>query len=185
MVVQYSSIPQSPLAHVKTTLHKRLSLVSRAHGRAYIAFCSSQERRHLLRMIVASEDPENDVIASAEEWRRLVVQTRKRGYAMRAAGIDPQTSTIAVPVRLQSGHVVATLGMTFFRRAVNNRKIGSYAAALQTAAEAAARQIEAQLSAKGTAAVIAPPIAAGAAPLSADREALEGGLVETQPQSRT
>ena len=148
MVVQYSSIPRSPLAHVKTTLHKRLSLVSRAHGRAYIAFCTSQERRHLLRLIVGSDDPENDVVANAEEWRRLIVQTRKRGYAMRAAGIDPQTSTIAVPVRLESGHVVATLGMTFFRRAVNNGKIAAYAAALKAAAAAAAHQIDEQISAK-------------------------------------
>jgi IclR family mhp operon transcriptional activator len=142
MVVQYSSIPSSPLAHVRTTLHKRLSLVSRAHGRAYIAFCGSQERRHLLRLIVASEDPENDVIANAEEWRRLVMQTRKRGYAMRAAGIDPQTSSIAVPVRLESGHVVATLGMTFFRRAVKAGKIAAYAAALKTAAADAAQHVE-------------------------------------------
>ena len=183
MVVQYSSIPHSPLAHVKTTLHKRLSLVSRAHGRAYIAFCTSQERRHLLRLIIGADDPENDVVANAEEWRRLIVLTRKRGYAMRAAGIDPQTSTIAVPVRLESGHVVATLGMTFFRRAVNNGKIAAYAAALKAAAADAARHIDEQILAKGP--LIGPSIAPGEAPsLSADGVSLEGGLIEAQPKPR-
>ena len=179
MVVQYSSIPSSPLAHVRTTLHKRLPLVSRAHGRAYIAFCSSQERRHLLRLIIASEDPENDVIASAEEWRRLIVQTRKRGYAMRADGIDPQTSTIAVPVVLRAGPVVASLGMTFFRRAVNNRKTASYAAALRTAAAEASRHIEAQLSARPPATVSGLSVAPDGVP-SGDGVFLEGGLVEPQ-----
>ena len=32
MVVRYSSIPLSPLAHKSTTLHRRLYLFSRAHG---------------------------------------------------------------------------------------------------------------------------------------------------------
>src|SRR6185436_11482781 len=125
----------------------------------------SQERRHLLRLIVGSGDRENDVVANAEEWRRLITQTRKRGYAIRAAGIDPQTSTIAVPVRLESGLVVATLGMTFFRRAVKNGKIAAYAAALKAAAAEAAQHVERALRA---------PVS------STDGVFLERGLIELE-----
>src|SRR5688500_12154524 len=64
MVVQYSSIPLSPLAHVRTTYHKRLSLLSRAHGLAYASFCNRLERRHLVRLAVNARNPEDRVIAS-------------------------------------------------------------------------------------------------------------------------
>jgi hypothetical protein len=49
MVVQYTAMELSPLGHVRTTLHRRLSLVGRAYGIAYLAFCSSIERHHLAR----------------------------------------------------------------------------------------------------------------------------------------
>lgn len=146
MVVQYSTIPLSPLAHVKTTLGKRLSMVGRAHGRAYIAFCSSQERRHLLRLIIASQDPENEVIRDAWNWRRLIMRARRRGYGLRCEEVDPATGTIAVPIVLAPGRVVATLGMTFFRRAVNDPKIGTYASVLKNAAAEAAARVESEIS---------------------------------------
>jgi IclR family mhp operon transcriptional activator len=148
MVVQYSTIPLSPLAHVKTTLHKRLSLVSRAHGRAYIAFCSGRERRHLLKLAVSNKHPENEVIANAREWRHLIRHTRRLGYGLRCSSVDPVTSTIAVPIVLTPGHVVATIGMTFFRKAVNDGKIVAYAGALKSAALAAARAVEDEISSK-------------------------------------
>ena len=44
-------------------------------------------------------------------------------------------------------YVVATLGMTFFRRAVNGAKMCAYASALRIAAAEAARHIEEQMSA--------------------------------------
>ena len=40
MVVRYSTIPLSPLALKHSTLNVRLSLVSRAIGRVYLAFCA-------------------------------------------------------------------------------------------------------------------------------------------------
>lgn len=140
MVIQHSSIPLSPLAHVRTTLHRRLPLVGRAHGIAYLSFCSSAERYHLARLIAASGDyPETEAVRTAKEWRRLILQTRRRGYAMRPREFDPTTSTIAVPIMIAPGRVVATLGMTFFRRALKQSQIANYAEILKnTAARASA-----------------------------------------------
>lgn len=146
MVVQYSSIPLSPLAHVHTTLHKRLSLLTRAHGIAYMAFCSSAERHRLTRLAVAARRPEDRVVGSAREWRRLIMQTRGRGYAVRAADVDPFTCTIAVPVLSNPRRVAATLGMTFFRSVVRQPQIVAYAEALRSASRAAARRLTNDLS---------------------------------------
>jgi IclR family mhp operon transcriptional activator len=134
MVVRHSTIPSSPLAHVHTTLNKRLSLVARAHGRAYIAFCGAQERNVLLHLVAKSNDPEKNVISSARELRNMIKETRSIGYARRDGRVDPQTTSIAVPIPLDKERIAATLGMTFFPRAVRPRQVLTFHDALLTAA---------------------------------------------------
>jgi IclR family mhp operon transcriptional activator len=145
MVVQYSSIPLSPHAHVRTTLHKRLSLISRAHGLAYLAFCSSAERHRLARIAVKAKRPEDAVVSSARDWRSLIHQARRRGYAVRAAKVDPLTCTIAVPIMIEPRRVVATLGMTFFRSVVREPQIASYASALTSVAAVASERLRLEI----------------------------------------
>jgi IclR family mhp operon transcriptional activator len=138
MVVQYSSIPLSPLAHVRSTLHKRGSLISRAHGLAYMAFCSSRERSLLLRLALERKFFEDQIVSSNYEWRVALRRTRKRGYATRLAKADPFTNSLAVPIILEPDHVVATLGVTYFRKVVNRAKIALIANALKREAALAA-----------------------------------------------
>jgi len=151
MVVQYSSIPLSPHAHVRTTLHKRLSLISRAHGLAYLAFCSSAERHRLVRMAVTARQPEDRVVSTASDWRRLVRQARKRGYAVRSPEVDPLTSTIAVPIMIEPRRVVATLGMTFFRSVVREPQVTSYASALKSVASVASERLRLEIAVRSPA----------------------------------
>lgn len=141
MVIQYSSIPLSPLAHVRTTLHRRLPLIGRAHGIAYLSFCSSAERYHLIRLIASGDYPETDAVRTGKDWRKLILLTRKRGYAMRPKEVDPSTSTIAVPIAIAPGRVVATIGMTFFRRVLKQPQIVNYAEILKHAARRASADL--------------------------------------------
>jgi IclR family mhp operon transcriptional activator len=145
MVVQYSSIPLSPLAHVRSTFHKRLSLLSRAHGLAYIAWCNSVERRHLVRMAIETDNPDDRTIDSVRAWRRIITQTRARGYALRATDVDTFTQTIAVPIILEPGRVTGTLGMTFFRKVVREAQYADYAAVLKLTASAAAQRVREEI----------------------------------------
>lgn len=152
MVVRYSTIPLSPFAHVKTTLGKRMSLVDWAHGRAYISFCGSPERRHLARLVAASpEHRQAEILNDVWNWRRMIMRTRRRGYGLRCDEIDPTTGTIAAPIMLGHGRVAATLAMTFFRRAVNDRKIAIYATALKSAAAEAATIVQREIEVAGLA----------------------------------
>jgi IclR family mhp operon transcriptional activator len=138
MVIQYSSIPLSPLAHVRSTLHKRVSLISRAHGLAYLAFCSSKERALLLKLALERNFIEDRITSSNLQWRRILRQTRRNGYAMRITNADPFTNSIAVPIIVEPGSVMATLGMTYFRSVVKQSQIEQMASALKKAAEEAA-----------------------------------------------
>jgi len=58
VVVRFSTIPDSPVSPFHATINMRLQLLSRALGRAYIAFCPPNERSLLLDMLSVSDDPE-------------------------------------------------------------------------------------------------------------------------------
>lgn len=116
MVVRLSTIPDSPLAHTHSTLQKRLDLLSRAHGRAYLAFCPQAERKHLLTRLRKAELTHLPPGALEARMAPILARIRHLGHAERAHDIDPETTTLAVPVR-HGGKVAATLGLTFFRGA--------------------------------------------------------------------
>lgn len=109
MVVRYSTIPKSPVAHKQSTIHRRLSLSGRAHGRAYIAFCSPKERELLFRQMSEQE---------CAELQPHIPRIRRQGWAARHPSIDPQTNSFAAPIVTDGGRVVATIGLTYFRRSV-------------------------------------------------------------------
>jgi IclR family mhp operon transcriptional activator len=103
----------------------RLSLLGRALGRAYIAFCPSGERHRLLGMLASSDAREN--ISARDRPRALAMLSmiRRQGYAERDPLVEPRSSgTIAVPVIVDK-RVLATVGMTYFKSAVSQRDITS------------------------------------------------------------
>ena len=96
----------------------RLQLMSRALGRAYIAFCPPGERNLLLRMLAASGDPEDAVARDRAAALTLLAMIRRAGFADRSPTVEPKSSsTLAVPVML-GRKVLATVGVTFFTSAV-------------------------------------------------------------------
>lgn len=121
MVVRTSTIPQSPLSHTHSTVQKRLDLLTRAHGRCYLAYCPDVERDYLLNRLVEAAFTQKSV-AELTEWVEPVLQkVRRLGYAERDHAIDPQTTTLAVPV-MKDCRVIATVGLTFFRGVRTDRQ---------------------------------------------------------------
>jgi IclR family mhp operon transcriptional activator len=121
--VRFSTIPDSPVSPFHATINMRLSLISRALGRAYLAYCPSEERRLLVRMLSASDNVEDRPDNLARAVRQLVRSTRSRGFAERDPNAEPRNSgTIAVPI-MAGGVVLATLGLTYFRSAVRRTTV--------------------------------------------------------------
>jgi IclR family mhp operon transcriptional activator len=116
--VRFSTIPDSPVSPFHATINLRLSLMSRALGRAYLAYCPKEERQLLVRMLSASSHAEDRPKNLARAVQQLVRATRVRGFAERDPNVEPKNSaTIAVPI-MANGLVLATLGLTYFRSAV-------------------------------------------------------------------
>lgn len=113
MVVRYSTIPLSPLALRHSTINFRLSLASRAIGRAYLAFCAPEQQQALLQAVRASPSPEDHAARDTEAMEQVLRQVREAGYALRDTQVGPATNTLAVPVFDAHG-IAASLGLTFF-----------------------------------------------------------------------
>lgn len=113
MVVRYSTIPLSPLAMKHSTINVRLSLVSRAIGRAYLAFCTPEQQEALLQGVMKSLTPEDEAVHDRAALQQTLEQVHEAGYALRDPQVWPATNTLAVPL-FDSRGVAASLGMTFF-----------------------------------------------------------------------
>lgn len=115
MIVRYSTIPQSPLSFFHSTINMRLSLVTQALGRAFLAFCGPTEQDALIEMLARSS---SEPIAGQEDTiRRMLAEVRERGYALRDPRVRPESSTIGVPI-FEGARVVATIGLTWFSSAL-------------------------------------------------------------------
>jgi IclR family mhp operon transcriptional activator len=113
MAVQYSTMAASPYSHARSTLGKRLPLLTSAHGKAWLSALNASDYASL---VDASSDA--DVTMGAAEIARV----ETRGFAMRTPGKDRTTNSLATPIR-HHNRVVATVGLTFFSRAVSSAQI--------------------------------------------------------------
>ncbi len=113
MVVRYSTIPLSPLALRHSTLNMRLSLVSRAIGRAYLAFCTPEQQDTLLYALATSDNPEDEIAKDMPKMKLALEEIQSQGFAMRSPSVWPASNTLAVPV-FESHGVAGSIGLTYF-----------------------------------------------------------------------
>ncbi len=141
MVVRYSTIPHSPLSFFHSTINMRLSLVTQALGRAFLAFCGPTEQDALIDTLVRSS---GEPIAGQEaSIRHMLAQVHERGYALRDPRVRPESSTIAVPI-FEDGRVVATIGLTWFSSALNaEQAVARFLPPLQQTSAEISRQLAA------------------------------------------
>ncbi len=124
-----SYVPHLPLGPVGA----RIPMLLTATGRCYVAFCGQDEREEILALLRASKDP-NDTLARDPAYvARLVTQTQAQGYGLRDPALtvgpggdiglgDDGRNSISVPV-IAAGHTLATLNLTWTRRAATAAQI--------------------------------------------------------------
>ena len=115
MVVRACTIRFTALSLEHSAIDRRLSLLSHAMGRAYLAHSARHEQAILLS-ILRDRHPEHAAL-DEEVVAAMIALTRERGYALRDPMSNPRSSTIAVPV-FESGRVVAALGFTWITAAM-------------------------------------------------------------------
>lgn len=139
MVVRFSTVPDSPVSPFHSTVNRRLQMLTRGLGLAYVAFIEAEEFDLILDVLAKSDDPEDGLSHHPDEIRRMLAHIRKVGYATRSSMVEPRNSnTIAVPIISQEGRVLASLGLTYFKSAFASEleACERYAPILQSAAVA-------------------------------------------------
>ena len=144
VAVRFSTIPDSPVSPFHATLNSRLSMLGRAMGRAYIAFCSSDERSALLEQLARSDEHENTFARDRARALAMLSTVRRQGFAERDPLVEPRSSgTIAVPIIVDK-RVLATVGMTYFKSAVSQGDISRrYVPLIQALADNIAKSVAA------------------------------------------
>lgn len=121
VVIRFSTVGDSPMSPFHATINMRLSLFSRALGRAYLAFCSKEQLDAIVARCATSTDPEDALARQPKALRELITRIRSAGYAMRDRKVEPRNSnTLAMPI-IVGGDVRASIGITYFTSAIRTR----------------------------------------------------------------
>jgi IclR family mhp operon transcriptional activator len=145
MIVRFSTVPDSPISPFHSTVNRRLQMLTRGMGLAYIAFIEQDEFELLLEVLMKSADPEDGLSHHPDGVRRMLAQIRKAGYATRSSMVEPRNSnTIAVPIISQQKRVLASLGLTYFKSAFTSEReaCDRFVPVLQSAAVAISEDLE-------------------------------------------
>jgi IclR family mhp operon transcriptional activator len=120
----------------------RLSLLTQALGRAYLAFCEPAEQAALIELLARSGRGDEDVAGSEAGLRAMLAEVRERGYALRDPRVRPESATIAVPI-FEAGRVAATLGLTWFSSALTvDQAVARFLPPLQRASTDITRMLD-------------------------------------------
>jgi IclR family mhp operon transcriptional activator len=114
MTNRHSTAPESPMSFEAAAYNRQSSLLLGALGRAWLAFCSEDERRTALRAIGARQGP---VLAVALE------QIRRDGFAFTRPPRPMRIHGMAVPI-LAKDRVLGCLSMRFPRSAMSEQVAG-------------------------------------------------------------
>ncbi len=115
MTIRYSTAPESPMSFERAALQRRSPILSSALGRAWLAFCTAEERRTALRDLGIAYDAK-----LAASFARI----RREGYAFTIVPRQSRLQGIAVAIR-QDKRVLGCLSMRFLRSAMSEAEAGA------------------------------------------------------------
>ncbi len=121
MLVRDTTDHASPLAVERVSAGYRIPLLTSSSGRAYLAFCTSDERETLLDILSRSSREEDKLARSRPEVERILEEAREQGFAttVRARRVSEEIA-MAVPVLIDD-RVLAAVAVRFSATAVPQR----------------------------------------------------------------
>lgn len=125
VVVCDTTCGESPMAPYHALIYKRMGLVTTALGRAYLAFCPPEERRLTMRLLENSSHPDSKIMVSRGMVEHVIFATQKMQFAERIGlKASDTSSSIAVPIYEHgNGNILATIGITYYTRAVRRKEV--------------------------------------------------------------
>ncbi len=144
MCIVETSRRRTPFLVNRVTIGYRVNMLPTAIGRAWLAFCPADERAAIIRRLASSTDPRDRPARRHQEVARILDETRRQGYGVRAPGyatrpdgVAEKMAAIAAPV-FAARRLVACVNIVWIASAVD---AASFAAEHFGALKAAADRI--------------------------------------------
>lgn len=142
MRVRFSTGPESPFAIDENFVNRRVPMLLSALGRAFIAFCSEDEREKILDLLRHSLRETDRMARDARAVGRLLQSVRRAGFASAVEYPNAPAHGMAVPV-LSDGTAIAAITLRYLGRKLPDRDAATrYLAPLQRAAAAIAAAVK-------------------------------------------
>lgn len=142
MVVRETTHERSPLSIDRAMIGREVPILRTASGRAYLAFCSEEERREILEYLSNLADPEDEPYLFKGAVEEMLATVRRQGYASRLnEPFVPKTSSIALPI-LVDGYAHGAMTIVWLTSAMlPSRAIKQFVPPLREAAAAIAKKL--------------------------------------------
>ncbi|WP_338664706.1 helix-turn-helix domain-containing protein [Pararoseomonas sp. SCSIO 73927] len=123
MIIRDTTHRIAPFSIDRGMVGRRIPPLTSTLGIAYLAFAPEAERRALLRLLAASDDPLDAMARDTAGVARLLSATRRRGYGIRPGGQPPwpHTASIGVPIRV-GGRVLGTINAVWMARVLGKEE---------------------------------------------------------------
>ena len=143
MLVRETTHRFSPLSFHRAMIRQRMPILFTSAGRAYLAYCSEEERRQILQLLVAGNDEQASFARNRVLVGQMLEKVRRQGYATNEGEWSQQSkiAALALPIRHKE-HVLAAINIVFLKKAVG---IGEAVERLLPHLRGAVERIEARL----------------------------------------
>lgn len=120
MLVRETTHRFSPLSFHRAMIRQRMPVLHTSAGRAYLAWCSAEERQQILQLLVAGNDEQANFARNRVLVEQMLEKVRRQGYATNDGEWNQQIkiAAIAVPIR-HNGHVLASINVVFLKKAMS------------------------------------------------------------------
>lgn len=126
MIVRESTHRMSLLSQHRATIGIRVPMLVSALGRAWLSWCADDEREATLAQLRARSDATGELARDAGYVKRILRETRRRGYALNRGEWASQASVLAIALPLRIGqHAIGAINLVMQHNAVSDRAIAT------------------------------------------------------------
>ncbi len=135
MIVRETNRRFSSFSFHRNTVGKKLPLLKTAMGKAYFAWCSDEERRVLIRLMISSKDEQSPLVRDQAYVDQVIKKTLSDGVAVNDGEWieEPHVGAIALPIH-HGTKLIGCLNVVFLWRVLTVKEATSrYLPALREA----------------------------------------------------
>ncbi len=137
MIVRESTHRVSMLSQHRATIGIQIPMLVSSLGRAWLSWCAEEERDATLFLLGRRSDAIGEQARDSAYVKRIVRETRRRGYAVNKGEwlSEASVTAIALPIRIGE-HAIGAVNLVLQRNAVSDRDIAvRYVPLLKTLAD--------------------------------------------------